>query len=235
MLGRQHNGSELNTARRATPVRTDQPSTADETALREASAEQPGDRAVLLRRLERLPRWHPSSPAADRGSDEAPEGDEADGTESVAGSRARLFEAMAESAGSPAAITTEANQQIGVQPAAIGDTLGGDAGDAGRVAEAEDSALQHADADPCALSVRRWRLIRLSINWLWRGSTLQTLKSISGLARCPTHPAQWRASQAVLSLIGMLPTVPWCMRCLTSRTMRRQASPACVTGWKIQR
>ena len=56
-------------------MRTDQPQVADEAALREASAQQGGDREVLRRKLERLPPGHPSSPIPrdDGGNERRPE------------------------------------------------------------------------------------------------------------------------------------------------------------------
>lgn len=83
------------------PVRTDQPSAADETALPEASAGQSGDREVLLRRLERLPPGHPSSLAPETGGEENPGTDVGDEMRAVAGSRARFFEATADDAHGP--------------------------------------------------------------------------------------------------------------------------------------
>jgi hypothetical protein len=67
------------------PVRMDQPSAADETPLREVSA-QSGDRAMLMQRLERLPRGHPSSLAADAGGNGIMGAGAADETEPVTGS-----------------------------------------------------------------------------------------------------------------------------------------------------
>jgi hypothetical protein len=126
----------------------DQPSAADETVLSEASAEKPGDRAVLLRRLERLPRGHPSSLGADDDRDKTLGADVADGIRAPAGSRSSLFEVAADNADGPAATVTKTDQQIAKRASAAGDTLGQSAGDALRAAEAEDGALQHADADP---------------------------------------------------------------------------------------
>jgi hypothetical protein len=62
-------------------VRTDQPSAADDTVLREASAEQSGDREVLLRRLERLPPGHPSSLSIDTSGQDAGDAPWATGAE----------------------------------------------------------------------------------------------------------------------------------------------------------
>jgi hypothetical protein len=62
---------------------------ADETALYEASPPgQSGDREVLLRRLERLPPGHPSSPATDTGGGEILDADAADRRKPVAESGA---------------------------------------------------------------------------------------------------------------------------------------------------
>lgn len=54
-------------------MQNDQPSIDYSTALRDVSAEQPGDRQALARRLERLPQGHPSHPDGDAGGDGSPE------------------------------------------------------------------------------------------------------------------------------------------------------------------
>jgi hypothetical protein len=128
-------------------MRMDQPS-ADESRLPETSPEQPGARAVLLRRLERLPQGHPSSLATDTRGNEISGAKATDGIEQMAGSRARFFDTLADSAGDPAATIAEADQRIAKLASGVEDAHGQYEGDARRRAEAGDGALQHADADP---------------------------------------------------------------------------------------